>query len=346
MPSLPSLLPGAAAAEVSPKNPVKDGDVLIVRREGKHPFGDNARHGLRKIYPEENIHEVKVAESCGYAYPRNLMQAGPQGMVLTGPMPRNEPDAQRVECLRKALKAFLESSDLPYRELKTYVNLANVAWYPEKDLLIAINADDATIKYLAQEVYDRPSNILYSATIGLANHELPVKDALGRNACYDLDLAFFSMAIPDPERPGEHKWVALVHEPCFWTGGEILDSDLKSDLKPHSKPPTFSEKLTFLGFKVIPLSRQDMLRLGANAIASTQDERKVLMSDPGISKYLVRKLKEAGVEVELPEETLGSLGTPKHEPYGIHCLTVELVRYEESENLPADHPRTPEKDET
>ncbi len=325
------VLPGVGAASVPPPadepTVLGEGGYLIAtfdfsgaqtaqERKAEVSNHREVADAVKAVAGDKSVSLLQQPARSSYPFVRNLASEGPHGMVISDPTALGSmPQAQAI----KNLRSHFDANDIPYDEVNSPVNFADVDYVPAADLLVlAHNAKDPgsplrnqKVDAQLQRVFGNPENVI--------RYELDTSavDKLGRLKCYDGDLAMHIM------RNQNGELVALVHKPC------IVKDPANSKLLSRQEVLT---NLKELGIQVIEISAADQQELATNVLSIDGQPGHVLMPSDKISDGLKKKLADAGIVVHYAAsgKVLGGKLAPGVAMYGIHCMTLNLRKPERS----------------
>jgi hypothetical protein len=270
------------------------------------------------------ISVLPVDPKVEYHYARNVVVPGPGTMVMT-------PTSERMSQLHRPAKAilgFLKNSHYPVNVLKTPVNLANVAYDHDLDLLVIahssnpVDCDTTTSLHPAcpgkvddvVTAFGKPQNIINLFS------DLSRRHQSGSEECYDLDV-FFHLTTN-----AAGKKIALLYTPC------VSDSAGSDAMTRKGVMDQFKA----LDIDIIEIGTGDFHSLAANAITPAPGS---ILFTADVSDSLKRELGKRKMDAVVPKggTVLGDLAGPY--PYGIHCVMVELVGKEADQQAPSAIPQ-------
>lgn len=259
----------------------------------------------------ERLHTVDV--STGFPFVRNLVGLGPGGtMVMSSP----DAAGYRAEPLTK-VQSFLKDKGVPFKEMPHNVNMADVHYDPELDLLIIAHTAEPGTRCESTSLtpscsdkvasvmtaFGKPKNIIQL----FKNPDVRGPDGFAK--CYDLDIFFHLTTNP------EGKKVALIYEPC------IVSSPAMGGLTKEMSTKNMMKNFKRMGIEPIHLSPEDYGQLAGNAVSLEPGK---LMFGTDVSDKLKAQLSGHGIEAIVPEKPFAVINQPGQDDYGIHCVSANI----------------------
>lgn len=262
--------------------------------------------------------KVKILQgNKGTPFLRNVVAEGPSNMITSG-VASHHP---QYGPLRNQVERYFDRAGVKYQRMASEVNMANVEFLPESQLLVLADSDLKITPFGKAElvrVFGNPENVIHLAL------DKNLVNKHGAPLCYDLDLAFHALVGVHGER------VALIHQPCIQA-----EPDQQRGIMGRAD---VLKTLKTLGYSVIEIDAEDQKSLAANSLSVDDSPGKILFTSDKVSDSLRRQLQTHGIEPSFPTngKDLGHRAYDGVAGYGIHCLTVSLRLPEAEVTKPAN----------